>query len=308
MGSSHINKIDMKNTIIVGIPAHNEEKAVKKTIQALLSQKIEEIALNQIIVYSDGSTDQTNNTVKKIINKKVSLIATNTRKGKTHAIKQLLNAANEQGSEFLIIVDADLTIDSDTIIKRLYKKITADKNLIAVSGYRKPLQPKNLIQKIGYFGYFVWNYIVDRSGKRQSYFRSSDSLIILRVNEYPQEKINHFSYMHDEFYYLYAKKYKKHFNFDANIFAYYTLPATLRDYINQMTRYVSRHFTKREQQLLGTGYSVSIKERMKALAACMKGNYRIALLYFLLQSYIQIKSHFLETAFNDTWIQILSTK
>gem|GEM_PF-6235868 len=298
----------MKNTIIVGIPAHNEEKAVKKTIQALLSQKIEEIALNQIIVYSDGSTDQTNNTVKKIINKKVSLIATNTRKGKTHAIKQLLNAANEQGSEFLIIVDADLTIDSDTIIKRLYKKITADKNLIAVSGYRKPLQPKNLIQKIGYFGYFVWNYIVDRSGKRQSYFRSSDSLIILRVNEYPQEKINHFSYMHDEFYYLYAKKYKKHFNFDANIFAYYTLPATLRDYINQMTRYVSRHFTKREQQLLGTGYSVSIKERMKALAACMKGNYRIALLYFLLQSYIQIKSHFLETAFNDTWIQILSTK
>src|SRR6185369_6129054 len=113
-----------KPRVVVGIPAHNEERSIKKTLQASLNQKRDNFLLKNIVVYSDGSTDKTNKIVSEEKNKLIKLIPSNKAHGKTHGIKQLLKYASEKKADFLIIIDADLIIINNNIFNYLFNKIS----------------------------------------------------------------------------------------------------------------------------------------------------------------------------------------
>ncbi|MGB9911716.1 MAG: glycosyltransferase family 2 protein [Microgenomates group bacterium] len=90
----------MKKVSVI-IPAYNEETTIAGVVTTCL--KTPEVA--EIIVVSDGSTDQTVNEVKKIKSKKIKIIEFPENRGKGAAIAEgVLNAKKE----ILLFLDADL--------------------------------------------------------------------------------------------------------------------------------------------------------------------------------------------------------
>lgn len=298
-----------KYSLIIGIPAHNEERSIKITLKAALKQKRDDFLLKNVAVYSDGSTDQTNNIVSQEKNKFITLLQSQEKKGKTFAIKQLLKYASSKKADFLIIMDADLRITNNNIFERLFGKISQNKNIAAVSGFVTPLKPKNFVERIGWFGFTLWENLIKNSGDKELYFRSSDPLIILRINEFTQAKIAPYSYMHDEFYYLFCRKYGKHFAFEKNATAHFQLPKNIQDYTAQTSRYLANHLSKNENKLLkNSGFRFSIRERLSAFYLSIRDDFFIAISYFFVHLYLHAAINLRLKSFSNKWTHIQSTK
>jgi len=78
--------------ISIGIMAFNEEKNIGRLLKVLLSQELKKVKIEEIIVVSDGSTDKTDEIVRKFMkeNKIVKLITRNKRMGKALAINRFI--------------------------------------------------------------------------------------------------------------------------------------------------------------------------------------------------------------------------
>ena len=102
--------------ISIGVMAYNEEKNIGKLLKALLNQKLNQIKIKEIVVVSDGSTDKTNEIIRKFMkeNKIVKLITKNKRKGKALAINRFIKTAK---SEILVLESADTLPKKDCIEK-----------------------------------------------------------------------------------------------------------------------------------------------------------------------------------------------
>lgn len=298
-----------KKSVIVGIPAYNEELSLRLVLDSVLKQNTKQFSLKKIVVFSDASTDRTEEIAQSVKSKKVFLIRSKIRKGKTTGIKKLISYAQKEKIDILIILDADLRIKGRFILQKLIKKITEDKNIIAVSGFAYPLQPKTFMQKVGYFGFILWEHMVSKSGDRELYFRSSDPIIALRVNEFSSNRIKKYTYMHDEFYYLFAAKYKKKFTFEKNALVYFVLPKTFQDYKTQTLRYISSHVPN--QGIIEPNeftFNFSNFEKIKAFMNCLKKEYYVSVFYLFTHIYL----HMLKTLGRGwqlgKWMQIKSTK
>jgi glycosyltransferase involved in cell wall biosynthesis len=92
----------MKLSVLV--PAFNEEKTIGLVLKNLLAQK----EVYEVIVVNDASIDTTESIVKKIKDKRLSLISHPTNKGKGAAIKTGLKAVT---GDYVLIQDADNEYD-----------------------------------------------------------------------------------------------------------------------------------------------------------------------------------------------------
>lgn len=90
------------------IPAYNEEKRIKNTLQTILSYLAKKKFEWEIIVVDDGSIDETNKIVKNFTskNKNIKLIQHKFNYGKGFAVKD--GVLNSQG-DYVLVTDADLS-------------------------------------------------------------------------------------------------------------------------------------------------------------------------------------------------------
>ena len=99
----------MKNLSAI-IPAYNEEKIIKQTIEGL-KKELAKLDLNcEIIVVDDGSTDKTKEILEKI--KGIKLINHPENRGYGAALK---TGIKQSQSELILIIDADGTYPSESI-------------------------------------------------------------------------------------------------------------------------------------------------------------------------------------------------
>jgi len=103
-------------TVSVLVPAHNEERVIRATVQALLKQDYCSGRL-EIIVINDGSTDHTGQLVEDMMAqaptlKLVNIPAANGARGKARAVNEGLKVA--QG-DIIAVYDADNTPEPDAL-------------------------------------------------------------------------------------------------------------------------------------------------------------------------------------------------
>ncbi len=81
----------------VGITAYNEEANIGKLLAAMLEQKLDKVAITEIIVVASGCTDNTVSIIRQYAaqDPRIKLIVQEKREGKTSAINQFLQAAQE---------------------------------------------------------------------------------------------------------------------------------------------------------------------------------------------------------------------
>lgn len=108
-------KKDSDLTVSIILPVFNEQDAVIKRIENLLSQDYNS-GSSEILVVDDGSTDATRQRVREYPSTKVHLLSYNDRRGKSHAINY---AASQATGEVLVLTDARAQFESNTISELL---------------------------------------------------------------------------------------------------------------------------------------------------------------------------------------------
>ena len=134
--TKNINKKNIEPMVSIIITAYNEEKNIKAKLKNTLALDYDKDKL-EIIVASDGSTDGTDNIVKKFCEGEVKLIRVKGRVGKTETQNQAVRKAN---GEILIFSDAASFYKTDAI-KKIVRNFY-DPNVGGVAGkcqYVKPI-------------------------------------------------------------------------------------------------------------------------------------------------------------------------
>ena len=111
----------LKSSIAIIIPAYNAEK----TIGQLLEKISKYISLKNVIVINDGSLDNTANIIKKT---EAIILEHSNNSGKGAALKTGIKYILTQNYEAIIILDADLQHNPDTIPEfiRIWQETEAD--------------------------------------------------------------------------------------------------------------------------------------------------------------------------------------
>jgi biofilm PGA synthesis N-glycosyltransferase PgaC len=146
----HVSTSNLSNGIplvTVIVPAYNEEKAIGKTVEALLGLSYENM---EIIVVDDGSTDGTLNVAKRYAKDDFTRVLTKPNGGKWDALNTGIKTAK---GEFLVCIDADTLLDPNAI-QHLIKHFN-DPTVAAVAGNVKVGNRHGLLTKLQALEYVV---------------------------------------------------------------------------------------------------------------------------------------------------------
>lgn len=141
-----------KPTVTVAIPAYNEEANIRSIILSVLSQKQTNFILAQIVVLNDQSTDNTTSIVNKL-KKKYPIIRQIIRKkrlGKAVALNDIYDANT---SDYLMTVDADCALGTDTTLECMVKALESNPRLNAVGPRHVPIKPDTFMGRLAWISY-----------------------------------------------------------------------------------------------------------------------------------------------------------
>lgn len=145
-----IQKTDstFKPLVSVVIPAYNEEKVIRKTINSILESSYENM---EIIVVNDGSIDRTSEVIKSAFadNPKIILLE-KINGGKSSALNL---GFKEAAGEIVVVIDADTVVSNDAI--SILINSFKEENVAAVSGNVKVGNVHNLLTKWQHIEYVM---------------------------------------------------------------------------------------------------------------------------------------------------------
>ncbi len=151
---------NFKAKVVAVIPVYNEENFIKNTIENI--KKID--IIDEIIVVDDGSTDRTQEIVKRL---DVTFIRLEKNRGKGYAISEAIKNSN---FDYLVMIDGDLGRTSDEVMKLILPAINREADVI-IARFQKPKKKggfglvKNLANK-GVYYYTGKNITSTLSGQR----------------------------------------------------------------------------------------------------------------------------------------------
>jgi len=147
-----------KPHISILIPAHNEGKYLKKTIESILNCGYK--GKKEIIVIDDGSTDDTPRIIEEFKKKKLIKPIRTNHIGKSNALNKGLKLAK---NDIVVTVDGDTKIEKGSLDKLLAP--FSDKKVAATTGAIKVANPKKILtwfQRIEYLYYSFYKHLCDR--------------------------------------------------------------------------------------------------------------------------------------------------
>ncbi|MBI1863725.1 glycosyltransferase family 2 protein [Candidatus Woesebacteria bacterium] len=220
--------------LTVGIPALNEEKSIGVLLSSLISQKEKGFRIVKIIVISDGSTDSTVSTAKRIKDRRIEVIQKKKRLGKASRLNQIINKTD---SDLLVLVDADISIASQDFISELVTPIINQKadmtspaiqELSSKTFFEEVLDLSMKLKIILFSKFKNGNNVYNCHGPARAFNKS----LYKKINFQNSEGDDMFSY-------LFCIKNNYKFRFIPNIYVSYRLPSVIKDHYKQSSRYLN---------------------------------------------------------------------
>jgi poly-beta-1,6-N-acetyl-D-glucosamine synthase len=141
-----------KETVTILIPAYNEEKGMKKTIESALALDYPKHKL-EIIVIDDGSKDKTYEIAKKFESNSHPKIKVLTKKNGGKGTALNFGIKRSKG-EIIITMDADTAVQPDAL-KKMVGYFSTSKKVMCVSPSMGIYKPKNFWQRIQQIEYHM---------------------------------------------------------------------------------------------------------------------------------------------------------
>lgn len=136
----------------VATMAYNEEANIGRMLEAVLSQRLAQVEIAEIVVVASGCTDRTEDVVKAFAQRepRIRLLSQPSRSGKSTAINLLLQHTQQ---EIIVLVNAD-TIPAPDAIEKLVAPFLDPQ--VGMTGGR-PVPTNDGSTFMGYAAHLLWN-------------------------------------------------------------------------------------------------------------------------------------------------------
>ena len=160
-----------KNSITIGIVAHNNAADIIYTLRSILKQRGSSFTIDEIVVISDGSSDKTTEKVAKYAEKYpiIKLFEGAKHRGKVVRLHQLFSLVK---SKYIYIFDGNVILFKNNVLETMSRAFNTQ-NTALVSPNLEPMHVKgfkpNLIKS--------WNNLITKPKK---YFNSGNTIFNFR--------------------------------------------------------------------------------------------------------------------------------
>jgi cellulose synthase/poly-beta-1,6-N-acetylglucosamine synthase-like glycosyltransferase len=222
----------MNKKISILIPAHNEEKGIRKTIESCLNQTRKP---DEIVVVNDGSKDRTLDILKEYIGK---IIIVDLKKNTGNKSK-----AQEIGLKY-VTGDIFITTDADTRLdKKFVQKITRHfktKSVSAVCGYVQS-EKGNWITRVREINYVIGQTINKKAqADINALFVMAGCASAFRTKDFKEVvKFEHDNITEDLDFTYKFKLANKRIIYETDAIVYTQDPNTIKSYYKQLNRWYS---------------------------------------------------------------------
>lgn len=295
-----------KPTLTVGIPAYNEQANIASLIKEVLVQEQVNFRLERVIVFSDGSTDDTVSQVKSIGSALIELISNPERKGVAFGLNAICQRAS---SGVLVIVNADIWLRDRYFLEKISRPVIGGEADLA-AGTLRALPPTTFFEKIIFAGVQYKKEVFENYRGGNNLYTCYGPCRAFSKRLY--KTIEFKDVMADDMYsYLFCLQRGWKFFFERRAVVYYRLPGNLIDHQKQSIRFY--HSCQSPTAEFDKSF-ISLQSNLLWQLFWQKG-WRNLLkhplyfpLYVLLTTVIKIKSQLLKQQFNIKWQPSASTK
>ncbi len=228
-------------TVTVGIPAYNEAANIGYLLEDILRQEERGFALSEIIVMSDGSTDETAAVVRGIADPRITLVEGRERLGQAPRQNEIIARTT---TDILVLLNADIALEGPCYIASLIGPILTgevDFTSSRVIEYRSrgivahALAASELCKRVIIARWNSGNNYLSCSGRARS-FRKSFYKRLEFLDSVGEDMYSYFWGISQGFKYAYV----------PNAVAYMKLPETVEDFFRQSIRFAQskQPFTK----------------------------------------------------------------
>lgn len=223
----------IKKTITVGIPAHNEGANIAHLLADILRQKTGSAVLKEIIVASDGSTDDTSALAKVFNDTRIKIYTYQERKGKAFRQNQIIKKAS---GDILVLLDADIALTDVFFIKKLIQPLLRT-NADMTSGGIRELPPRTFFEGILDFSMQIKHILFSTFKNGNNVYMCHGPARAFKRKLF--EKISFTVDMGEDMYsYFSCINNGSVFKYVDEAIAYYRLPSTFVDHKKQSVRYL----------------------------------------------------------------------
>lgn len=227
----------MKNklSVTIGIPAYNESANIENVLMSIIIQKENYCIVDKIIVFSDGSTDGTNDIVIKISkdDKRVELASTSKRNGKSFQLNRLYKMAT---SDICLQFDADIILSNDDVVDNMIKPFLTSSDLTVLSGNNIPLPGKTFVEKLTNGSDLLWSEVRLNFNSGENIYNSSGCITAIRRSFYQTYRIPEGTVADQQYLYLRCVTSGGRFSIAKNAVVNYRSPNNLKDFFKQAGR------------------------------------------------------------------------
>jgi glycosyltransferase involved in cell wall biosynthesis len=228
--------------VSIGIPAYNESANIGELLKSLQKQVSKSYLIDMVIVYSDGSTDDTTKIARTIKgNYKVEVIDNKNRLGLAGAQNKIFSICE---SDVLVLLQADIRVSDQELIEKLVKKIAEGTDL--VSGDILEVAPKSKISNILQHGMEYKREVFTKYRNGQNFFTCHGPIRAFSKKLYKSIRFEQ-SAGEDLYSYLFCKFNGFIYSYEPDAIVYYRLPENFSEHKNQSRRFfLAREWMKKK--------------------------------------------------------------
>ncbi len=228
------NKFKIVNVDVV-VSAFNEEQNISNLIHSVLKQNENGYRLKNLVIFSDGSTDNTVRVIKKIYDHRIKIFSFKDRKGKSSRLNKYYKNSN---SDILVQIDADVILSHKNVLTDIVRPIIKNKNVGMCGGNALPMKGKTFTEKAVNYTNQAYQPIKDNQKNKDNVYSVSGAIMAFRkelvsIINLPENVI-----AEDVYIYFLCLTNKFLYRYVPSAVVNYRSPSNLRDQIKQNTRFL----------------------------------------------------------------------
>lgn len=218
-------------SITIGLSVYNESNNIEKVLKEILKQKRHGWTLKEILVFDDGSSDQTVVKAKSVGNKLIKIQNDGLRMGKTARLNQMFKKFD---SDTLVMFDGDIKLSNNNVVTNLIEEFK-DSKVKLVGGNSRPFPPRSFFERAVFSTFSVFYKSRKYINNGNNVFGATGS--ILAIKKELAKKIEMPKIVNEDAYiYLFCISNGFRFKYADNAVIYYKLPKKITDYTRQVMR------------------------------------------------------------------------
>lgn len=297
--------MNRKITLTVCIPAYNEEENIVYLLKDIKKQKQSNFHLSHILVYSDGSTDNTVKLVKSINDPRITVIESEKREGIAQGLNTMLSSTN---TDAIAVLNADILIKDVFFLSKLLAPVTS-KHADLTSSDISEVRSQTFFEKVLQVSMFCKRTIFQNYKKGNNVYTCHGQARAFSKKLYQSIRFTK-SIGEDAYSYLYCTFYNFSYVFAKDAVAYYRLPNNFSDHEKQSIRFIQskKKFTKIfGQGFIDKEYRLPLHICILAVLSTTRHYPLHMLLYTAVFVGIQLESLF-KKQLKETWVISRSSK